>query len=162
MYRLCAASGRRTVTGAPGEGTSDTGDCQSGPRSEHTGSEIAVSRVCVQWSVFMEYSLFMINQCCCTQSHELERRRSIQIMNLLKAVNSNQLSVFMTRPGLMFSGRGQRVFLPCHRQPRHVQRSWACAARHRVLSFRNTVRQLHKLDQNGCGGTDPTLYFELA
>ena len=100
LYRLCAASGRRTVTGAPGEGTSDTGDCQSGPRSEHTGSEIAVSRVCVQWSVFMEYSLFMINQCCCTQSHELERRRSIQIMNLLKAVNSNQLSVFMTRPGV--------------------------------------------------------------
>jgi len=70
LYRLCAASGRRTVTGAPGEGTSDTGDCQSGPRSEHTGSEIAVSRVCVQWSVFMEYSLFMINQRCCTQSHD--------------------------------------------------------------------------------------------
>ena len=40
----------------------------------------------------------MINQPCCTQSHELEGRGSIQIMNLLRTVNSNQLSVFMTRP----------------------------------------------------------------
>ena len=53
----------------------------------------------------MEYSLFMINQRCCTQSHELEGRGSIQIMNLLRTVNSNQLSVFMTRPGAGSSAR---------------------------------------------------------
>lgn len=62
---------------------------------------------------------------------------------------------------LMFSGRGLRVFTMSS-SAKTPQQSWACAARHRVLSFRNTVRQLHKLDQNGCGGTDPTLYFELA
>mmetsp|Transcript_20088 Transcript_20088/g.40971 ORF Transcript_20088/g.40971 Transcript_20088/m.40971 type:complete len:295 (+) Transcript_20088:97-981(+) len=62
---------------------------------------------------------------------------------------------------LMFSSRGLRVFTMSS-SAKTPHQSWACEARHRVLSFRNTVRKLHKLNENGCGGTDPTLYFELA
>ena len=45
---------------ACGEGPSAPGDCQSGPRSEHTGSEIAVSRVCAVW-VIRIHGVFIIH-----------------------------------------------------------------------------------------------------
>ena len=54
-----------------------------------------------------------------TQSHELEGRGSIQIMNLLRTVNSNQLSVFMTRPELVPSHGGGGSLVD--RRPRQEQ-----------------------------------------
>jgi len=42
----------------------------------------------------------MMNRRCSTHSHELERGRSIQVMNILRAVNSTQVILFITRPGL--------------------------------------------------------------
>ena len=91
----CAAAERRAGSGAPGRGAAGPGER---PGWTTRGWELRVRRAGT--SVFTEYSLFMMNRHCSTHSHELERGRSIQVMNILRAVYSTQVILFITRPDL--------------------------------------------------------------
>jgi hypothetical protein len=93
-HALRAAAERRAGSGAPGRGAAWPGER---PGWTTRGWERRLRRAGT--SVFTEYSLFMMNRRCSTHSHELERGRSIQVMNILRAVNSTQVILFITRPG---------------------------------------------------------------
>ena len=56
LYRLCAASGRRTVMGAPGGGLSAQGIAKAVHVKNTRGSEIAVSRAGAPYSWSIHYS----------------------------------------------------------------------------------------------------------
>ena len=94
-HALCAAAERRAGSGAPGRGAAWPGER---PGWTTRGWERRLRRAGT--SVFTEYSLFMMNRRCSTHSHELERGRSIQVMNILRAVNSTQVILFITRPAV--------------------------------------------------------------